>query len=54
MKFVTTYFELVGLDPFQVVNEAREGCFIYLNFNSNFIALIPKVENLVTFKYFNP
>eukprot|EP00253_Pinus_taeda_P035322 PITA_35322 len=48
------FFELIGAEITEVVEEARKKGEVYSPFNATFIALIPKKEVPKSFKYFRP
>ena len=48
------FFELIGEDLLEVVEESRRSGIIHAPINSSFIALIPKVDKAETFDDFKP
>ena len=54
IEFLLELFELMGGDLLKVVEDTRIFGRIPASFNSTFIALIPKVDNLVSLNDFRP
>eukprot|EP00253_Pinus_taeda_P026726 PITA_26726 len=48
------FFDQIGTELTEVVEESRKKGEVYSSFNANFIALIPKKENPGTFEVFRP
>lgn len=54
IEFYLGFFELVGEDLLEVVEESRKSGVIHAPINATFIALIPKVDKPSTFDNFRP
>lgn len=48
IEFYLGFYDLIGGDLMKVVEESRFAGFIHALINSTFIALIPKVDNLIS------
>eukprot|EP00253_Pinus_taeda_P002170 PITA_02170 len=54
IELFSHFFDLIGDELIEVVEESRKKGEIYSPFNTTFIALIPKTENPVSFDDFRP
>jgi hypothetical protein len=54
VEFFIGFFDLIGKDILEVVEESRKVGHIHAPLNSTFIALIPKIDNPQSFEDFHP
>jgi hypothetical protein len=54
MEFFFRCYEVLGKDLLRVLEDSRTNGRVLANFNSTFIALIPKSDNLDSFEKYKP